>query len=271
MNSVENLYYRYISPARLVSYDPYDIWNTKLGQVVKKKYYTNRFIGMLPSALLLFFDNYLNNNYRFGYSRREYPMVHAYRTMIAIELYRKTGDLLMLELAKSSLTWLENNYSKGYSGFCWGANMPWVSKNGTYKENTPYITNTPYVLEALIQYQQETGDKAFSYIIPTIYDFIEKDIQKAIDNTEELAVSYSPEEEHRIVLNANSYAIFCYSVFHSFYPDQSKYIADKINRLYHFIKQYQQPDGSWQYYADDLPGNFIDCFHSCFILKNLYN
>jgi hypothetical protein len=32
---------------------------------------------------------------------------------------------------------------------------------------------------------------------------------------------------------------------------------------------HQQTDGAWVYYADQEPVNFIDCFHSCFVVKNL--
>lgn len=36
-----------------------------------------------------------------------------------------------------------------------------------------------------------------------------------------------------------------------------------------WVVRQQQADGSWFYYADQEPGNFIDCFHSCFVVKNL--
>ena len=269
--SVSQIFYsRLLSNEHLFTYDPYDIWNTNIGQWVKKLYYRNSTAGLLPSALLVLFDSYINNRSRIGYSKREYPVVYAYKVLLAIELYKRHPHSHLLEEARCSLTWLALNYSKGYSGHCWGANMPWVSKNATYKEETPFITNTPYVLEALTQFSQISNDTTFDYMVPTILAFIETDLIKMVDSSNELALSYSPYPEKRIVINANSYAMFCYSVFNQLYPGQSTCISDKVIRLYNFIKNHQRPDGSWFYYADDLPGNFIDCFHSCFILKNLY-
>lgn len=264
-----SLYSRYILVENLLSYDPYDIWNTGFGRKIKKAYYSNRVIGIIPSALFLIFDSYLNTKTRKFFKKREYPMVHAYRVLVAMDLYKNVADPELLKAAKKSLSWLSVNYSKGYNGYCWGANMPWVSKNGFYKESTPFITNTPYVLEALIDYQMTSGDDSFDQIVPTIYDFIEKDLQKLIDSEDQLALSYSPQRETRIVINANSYALFCYCIFYSRHPEKRDYIKGKIERLYRFIKGQQQQDGSWFYYADNLQGNFIDCFHSCFILKNL--
>jgi len=40
-------------------------------------------------------------------------------------------------------------------------------------------------------------------------------------------------------------------------------------KLFHFIKQHQNTDGSW-YYEPNTSSPFIDCFHSCFVLKNLF-
>ena len=37
-----------------------------------------------------------------------------------------------------------------------------------------------------------------------------------------------------------------------------------------FILQAQQADGSWLYAIDNPPEAFIDHFHTCFVLKNLY-
>lgn len=270
MTTLNNsLYGRYILVENLFSHDPYDIWNTSLGRKVKKVYYSNKLIGVIPSGIFLVLDSYLNTKTRNLFRKREYPMVHAYRVLVAISLYKDIADPKLLDVARESLSWLTVNYSKGYNGYCWGANMPWVSKNGLYTESTPFITNTPYVLEALLEYHKTSGDDSFVHIIPTIYDFIEKDLKKLIDSPEQLALSYSPQAETRIVINANSYALFCYSIFYSLYPEKRDYIAGKLERLYEFIKQQQQQDGSWFYYADALPGNFIDCFHSCFILKNL--
>ena len=269
MTEISPLLQKHILRTDQTTSDQYDVWNTKLGQSVKKIYYKHKFLGLLPSAALVLFDFYPNNGLRFGYRKRKYPIAYAHHALITMEVYKKTGDQKYLSKAKTSLDWLIGNYSKGYSGYCWGINMPWVSKMAVYDENIPHVTHTPYVLEALLLYQELTKSQEYDIIISSILDFIENDLNEIIDTPSLLAVSYSPEPESRIVINANSYAMLCYALLLDRSPYGKAYIEDKIMRLYHFLVENQKEDGSWLYFADNAPGNFIDCFHSCFVLKNM--
>jgi len=254
----------------LTSPDPYDVWNLKIGQVIKKIYYKNRLLGIIPAAALTLFDFYLNNSLRIGYRQRVYPIAHSLKALTSLILYAKTRENEYLQLAEKSLEWLSQNYSRNYSGYCWGINMPWVSKIATYDEEVPHITHTPYALEAFVNYQKESKTVKYNKIIDSVLNFIEEDLSKIIDTKDTLALSYSPRTESRIVVNANSYAMFCYALLKERTPNLSNHIEDKIKRLYNFISSQQNDDGSWYYFADRKKGNFIDCFHSCFILKNIY-
>ena len=126
---------KYVWRAELKTPDPYDVWNMKAGQLVKKIYYRNKLIGSAPAALLTLFDFYLNNTMRIGYAPRRYPIAYAFMTLINLELYKNTLQNRFISIAENSLEWLSNNYSISYSGYCWGINMPWVSKIATYNEN----------------------------------------------------------------------------------------------------------------------------------------
>lgn len=253
----------------LSTYDPYDIWKTKAGIKVKRLFYTNRLLGGMPALLFSCWDLFLNNKWRIGYQKQEFPIVRALAAKTLLNIYEISGDANHLHWAKQHFDWLIANYSKGYSGFCWGANMQWASKNGVYSSNTPYITNTPYILEGLIQYQKATNKDNYQSVILSIYDFIDKDLYKQIDDVDVLSLSYAPIQEPRTVINANAYALYSLSLLHSLFPEKSKSIQGDVLRLFRFISINQNSDGSWWYYADNKKGNFIDCFHTCFILKNL--
>ncbi|MDT7828082.1 hypothetical protein RQM65_05315 [Pricia sp. S334] len=250
--------------------DPYDIWNTQLGQNIKKVFYKNKILGVLPSAGLTIFDFYIYNNIRYGYDKRPYPIAHAYKALIGTELFRKTQITQYLSFARDSISWLANNYSHGFSGYCWGLNMPWVSKIAVYDENIPHVTHTPYVLEAFIDFQKLTSDNKYDNIIVSVFNFLDGDLHKMIDKNSVLALSYSPRPEKRIVINANSYAMLSYALLIDKSPLGRKYSEDKVKRLYQFLVNHQNSDGSWYYYSDKTPGNFIDCFHTCFVLKNIF-
>jgi hypothetical protein len=204
------------------------------------------------------------------YKKREYPPVRALAAQACLNMYFPTYERKYIKYALNHLVFLKENYSKGYSGYCWGVNQPWMSKNRFYPEDTPYVTNTPYVLEAFIKYRKVTGSKKFDNVIRSVFYFLEKDIPVMHSSKDELAVGYSPLPEKYIVINANSYVMYMYALLMEFYPDKKAYIGDKILKLYNFIIRNQEPDGSWWYYVKGAKGNFIDCFHSCFIMKNIY-
>lgn len=264
------LFQKHLSSVELDTPDPYDIWNTKLGQNIKKIYYKNKILGILPSASLTIFDFYFNNHLRLGYDQRKYPIAHAHKALIGMELYKKTKESEYLMFARDSLRWLANNYSNGYNGYCWGINMPWVSKIAVYHENIPHVTHTPYALEAFIAYQKLTHTKEYEEIIISVFHFLENDLHKIIDKDSVLALSYSPKQENRIVINANSYAMLCYALLADKSPLGREYNEAKVIRLYEFLVSNQKYDGSWYYYSDNVQGNFIDCFHTCFVIKNIF-
>src|SRR5690606_12877686 len=86
-----------------------------------------------------------------------------------------------------------------------------------------------------------------------------------------LALSYAPIVEPRMVVNANSYACFSY-VLHANYAEsaaEAQRALSRAEKLLNWVVKQQQQDGSWFYYADAESGNFIDGFHSCFVIKNL--
>jgi len=253
----------------LSSYDPYDIWKTKIGMKAKSVFYKNRLAGFLPALFLSMWDTFINNRWRIGYKKQEFPIVRALAASSLLNLYETSREEFYLNLAKEHLEWLLKNYSKGYSGFCWGANMPWASKNGNYEPNTPFITNTPYILEGLLRYQKLTNTNIYQHVITSIFDFINIDLYKHLDTEDTLCLSYSPIQESRIVINANSYALYALSLLQPLIIEKSEIIRNNILRLYKFITTNQNSNGSWWYYADSNKGNFIDCFHTCFILKNL--
>jgi rhamnogalacturonyl hydrolase YesR len=253
----------------LSTYDPYDIWKTAVGSKVKALYNRNKSLALLPAGLLTILDLYLNNRTRYFYKKQEFPVVRAIAANTLLNIYQKSGNTECLDAAKEHLSWLIENPSRGYSGFCWGANMKWVSNNALYDINTPFITNTPYALEAFVSFQRITNSNDYNDIITSIFDFIDKDLYKHIDTAEMLCLSYSPLREARPVTNANSYALYALSILSTFVPEKAEKIRQDILRLFNFICAHQNKDGSWWYYADQSAHNFIDCFHSCFILKNL--
>jgi hypothetical protein len=252
----------------LATYDPYDIWKASIGVRVKKLFNASRLLGATPALGLTLYDILINNRFRFGYKKQEYPIVRALAGQILISEYQRTNDKELLYAAKNHLEWLKENIFVGYSGACWGLGFRWSAfKNVIYDANTPHTTHTPYALEAFHRYTQLTGEPEYIALIKSCFNYYEKDVHVMFEDDSMMAVSYGPFKD-RIVINASSYTLFAYSIFLDYFPEQKNYILKKIMKLYRFILENQQVDGSW-FYSPDNKNSFIDCFHSCIIIKNL--
>lgn len=249
--------------------DPYDIWMTDFGIQVKSLFNKNKYLGILPAAGVTLFDHFLNNNSRLFYEKREYPTARAMATLALLNLYKKENKEEFLQGAKLHLDWLIENTCTGYAGLCWGLGFKWAAGEGLdYNENTPFSTHTPYALEAIHSYVQITKDAKYVKYIKSIFDFYENDIKVLLENETEMATSYGPSKD-RLVTNAVSYTMYAYAIFLGYFTDKEDIIKEKIGKLYNFIKNRQRSDGSWLYSPED-ENSFIDCFHTCFILKNIH-
>lgn len=64
-----------------------------------------------------------------------------------LTLYQVTNDITYLKKAEEALQWLSENYSRGYSGKCWGYPFDWKSrifiiykiKGHEWKVKIPYV------------------------------------------------------------------------------------------------------------------------------------
>jgi hypothetical protein len=126
---------------------------------------------------------------------------------------------------------------------------------------------TPYALEAFIAYAQRTGDSQFDEVIHGIFRFFENDIQVMEVTDEYMATSYVPRLD-RVVINASSYAMLAHTLLLPWLDKAERMRSEKrIAKLYAFVRRNQRDDGSWLYSPEGR--SFIDCFHSCIVVKNL--
>ncbi len=251
------------------SFDPYDVWSSPYGVVIRRVYYSGHVFGKL-AAIALALADWLTP----GFSRRiiraakrSYPIVAAQRILMLDVENRLTRELSG-ELA-SYLTALGTRCSQKQA-WAWGLGFPWMSKNGLYGPDVPFVTHTPYVMEALLVLSGRSA--AFNQadeMFHGTWRFLES-LLVMYEDQSLLALSYAPVEEPRSVVNANSYAAFAYAL-HAVHgrPEVQNKAREKAKKLINWVIRQQQKDGSWFYYADEKPGNFIDCFHSCFVVKNL--
>lgn len=252
----------------LKTFDPYDLWKTAGGFLVKNFYNHHPKLGLVPAALFTLYDFFLNNERRNFYTAKEYPIVRAWAVLILLNLYKNDQKASTIDNVILHLDWLKRNTCHGYSGHCWGLGFKYaVSKGLIYDENMPLSTMTPYPLEAFVTYTEITTSDAYLDVIRGIYSFFENDIQ-ILDETEEyLVTSYAPLPDRKVV-NAVSYSMYSFAILFPYVDERGRQrLGQKINKLFSFLVKSQNVDGSWFYSPEGR--SFIDCFHSCIVLKNI--
>jgi hypothetical protein len=259
---------RYCLKDDLSTYDPYDIWKTKIGFYVKNLYNCHTTVGLLPAGVLTVCDAFLFNRTRYPYRKVDYPIVRALAAQCLLNLNRYDPRKEYPDAAKMHLDWLVANACRGFHGYCWGLGWRYpVARGLVYDANAPYSTVTPYALEAFVQYQKGTGSTEYSDVIESIFGFVDKDVRVMSETDACLATSYGACVD-RIAYNAISYTMYSLSLLLDYVPALlHSRIREKIHKMYNYIALGQAEEGAWYYSPDGE--SFIDCFHSCFVLKNL--
>jgi hypothetical protein len=162
---------------------------------------------------------------------------------------------------------LDQTRCPGYDNYCWGYPYDWETMRGTIKEGTPLITTVPYVYEAFQQAYEIDGDDRWLRIMRSIARHAVQDYKDFATSPGASTCSYTPDPKDSLsVINANAYRAFLLtSAGLDFSEGEYLRIAE---RNLNFVIESQNPDGSW-YYAKDGQRQFIDHFHTCFVLKAL--
>jgi hypothetical protein len=253
----------------LSTWDPYDIWKSRIGFAIKNYYNHHKILGLPFAGLATVYDIYVNNRFRIFYRKQEYPIVRAMASLALMNMYKRKESKEHLQFAEKHIRWLLDHTCKGYSGKCWGINFKYpVDKCLVYNENTPFVTITPYILEALHQYALLTKDPVCIDAIKSVFRFFKNDIKVLYENTDSLATSYGPFKD-RIVINALSYTMYSYALLARYHlnGEDRDFAESTARKLYQYIINHQHKNGSWMYSVED--NSFIDCFHSCFVVKNV--
>lgn len=269
LSEIESTIIHYCAREDLSTWDPYDIWKSKIGFKIKKYYNHHKILALPFAAIATVCDIYVNNRFRAFYRQQEYPIVRAMASLALMNVYKRKECKEHLLFSEKHIRWLLDNSCKGYSGKCWGLNFKWpVSKGLVYDENTPFATATPYVLEALHQYALLTKDPVCIDAIKSVFMFFKNDIKVLFEDVDSLATSYSPFKD-RIVINALSYTLYSYGLLVQYYlnGEDRDFAENTVRKLYRYIVDQQHENGSWMYSVGD--NSFIDCFHSCLVLKNI--
>jgi hypothetical protein len=254
------------------SYDPYDVWGTYYGKRSRRLYYAKHPAGMVMTAPVILMEIVFPGLRRLFVKKDRYPTADAQVALAFLNLYEagvpddpKTRE--WLAKARGIAAELLTHSVPGYHGYCWGYPFDWQNLNGLMPKGTPHITATPYCYEVFTRLFDLTGDPSYLEVAASIARFVSEDLADTPTGKDSAASSYTP-DDHGKVVNASAYRAFV--LFDAARRLRDEDYLQKAWRNLRFILEYQRADGAWLYAIDNPGESFIDHFHTCFVLKNLY-
>ncbi|MDQ8205004.1 hypothetical protein [Pelagicoccus sp. SDUM812003] len=247
------------------SQDHQDFFASKVGRSAKNLYYKSPKIGTLAVAPMVACEAFFPWTRRLYFPKQRLPISDAHFAMGFAALYRLTQNESHLERSKHFLQVLEDTRCPKYSEFCWGYPFNWQTVHSTIEAGTPLITTTPYCFEAFRDLHRIDGNDKWHEIMLSVAKHALVDYQDVPTGDESATCTYMPYGRTHVV-NASSYrAALLYAGWKLTGEDAYKETADRNIR---FVLESQKPDGSWPY-ATDGSRDFVDHFHTCFVMKGL--
>jgi hypothetical protein len=273
------------------SWDHQSFFAGQVGGFVKSLYYRHPTVGIAAVAPMIFFEALLPSARRLFHHPIRFPIADAHYAMGFAFLYETTGNSAHLERAIHFLNELTASRSRDFGEYCWGYPFDWVTRAGVIKEQTPLITTTPYAYEAFLHvfeiFEREKAAEELLTLAPsfperrgTSFTPSKRELKEVLESIARHAsadikdfrisetassCSYTPFDKGGVI-NAAAYRAFLLtSASQVLQEDKYWRIA---GRNLNFVLENQNPDGSW-YYAVDGVRDFVDHYHTCFVMKAL--
>ena len=198
------------------------------------------------------------------------PMAAALFARGYLNLYKISEDSDHLRLALDYLGWLEEHYSRGYSGMCWGYPFDWQS-NILFPKDTPSGVVTSIVVQAFLGAYEVTKEKRFKEIAVDAINFFLKDLHIMLVDNDKLCFSYTPLDKFR-VHNANLWVAS--TLARMIACAKLKKYKKLILRAVNFTLSDQRTDGGFYYWDTRYAQakgirNGIDNYHTGYVIEAL--
>ena len=255
------------------SWDHQSFFAGPVGRRAKSLYYWNHLLGTAAVAPIIFLEAFVPSARKLFHHPIRFPIADAHYAMGFAFLYEMTSDSAHLERAVYFLNALRESRCIQFKEYCWGYPFDWVTRAGVIKRQTPLITTTPYVYEAFLQVTElvegttspENQTDEWHQILPSIARHAANDIKDFRTSETASSCSYTPFDGGGVI-NAAAYRAFLLTSASQVLSKGDYWrIAE---RNLNFVLENQNPDGSWPYAVDGVR-DFVDHYHTCFVMKAL--
>ena len=250
-----------------LSYDHQSFFASDLGRAAKALYYKKPILGKLAVAPMIFSEAFVPSARQLFFKPQRFPIADAHYAMGFAFLSQTLGIEKYYRRAVHFLQVLQESRCPGYEQLLLGIPVSLGNKAWNHESGIPLITTVPYVYEAFLQVYQLDRDRKWLAIMESIAEHAHNDYHDFITSEDASSCSYNPDPgDPGGVINASAYRAFLLTrAALDFSREDYRKVAE---RNLNFVIESQKADGSW-YYSTDGERNFVDHFHTCFVLKAL--
>lgn len=191
--------------------------------------------------------------------------LHAYSLLHKRNALQRSVTSQMIH---EKFTWLKNNYSRGYSGYCWGYNYDWPRSDGSmFYAFTPNVVVTAFICRGLYQFYHTAGEALVKEIVRSASKFIKNDVYCSVTEKGR-CYSYTPLQRD-LVINANLLAAEILAYEDALAKSRNNLLL--VEEVLNFTLEHQNTDGSWFYSISPdtgKPKKQID-FHQGYVLDSM--
>lgn len=247
------------------SQDPYDFWNTRLGGRAKARYHRGGLPGKLAALPFVALDTAVPRSRALFRPRVRSAIADAHFAMGFLALAKVEQQARHLARGRAFLDALWAERSPGYEDPAWGYPFDWTTRYDVWPAGLPMITTIPYAYEAFEAGYESLGTPEYLGVLEGTARFAAEQIPVTEIEPDVHAGAYTPTDRRRVV-NANAYRGFLLITAGRRFEREEWELAGRRNIRY--VLGSQRQDGSWPYSTDGTD-DFVDNFHTCFVLKNL--
>ena len=250
----------YITKENFKGYDPYDTLNSLV---------PFHWLGKWGPILAIQFQkrNPINIRPFLGIKKDYNPKAMGLFLQAYSILYAKTKKKEYLDKADFFFEWLKENYSKGYSGYCWGYNFPWATKSKFIEPFIPSSVVTGFVCRGIYEYYKIANNEEVKDLLISSSEFILNDLPVTRDK-HGICFSYTPIERN-LCLNSSLLAAEILAKTYDLCPKPE--LKEKVIKAVQWVIFHQKEDGRWNYSVDLETGKEreqID-FHQGYVLESI--
>jgi hypothetical protein len=249
------------------SYDHQSFFAGPLGRSAKALYYRKPLLGTLAVSPMVLFEAFVPSARRLFWVPQRFPIADAHYAMGFAFLARALEEQAYYRRAVHFLEVLKATRCPGYEHTAWGYPFDWETRGGTIRSGTPLITTLPYVYEAFREVHQLDKDEQWRQVMRSIAQHALLDYRDLETSPHAASCAYTPSlNDPAGVVNASAYRAFLLTRAAEDFAE-SRYNEAAVRNM-NFVLDSQNADGSW-YYSIDGQRDFVDHFHTCFVLKAL--